>query len=412
MKMRAGRYTKTLLLITYYWPPLGGPGSLRPVKFAKYLPDFDIKPIILTRKDIAYHSYDRELQEDVRNIQVLRTDSMDPARLLRVLGMKDYYVSHWHVPIKRTINFPDNKTLWMPFAYDAARNIDFDYIFVTAPPFSAFITGYYLAKSTGKPLIIDFRDAWLEFPFMPYEGFLQRRFVQDWERKVVGMATLIVVVDENIRSSLLKRYPQISRKICLIPNGYDPDDFVRSTEPDKFTISYLGTIRAERNPEYVLKAVSRFVAEKGISDKTIRLRFIGHVEEHFSKEMKSYPFVELTGHLSYRKAINTFCNSHLAVLISTGSEYFFPSRQNEYLASGLPVIVCGRSKGLHMLTDAFQQGYPGWTFDFDDVEGMKRRIHGIYKKYREGITIRGEIPYQTYTRRNLARILAERIRAA
>jgi glycosyltransferase involved in cell wall biosynthesis len=410
MKMPAGRGTKTLLLITYYWPPLGGPGSLRPVKFAKYLPDFDITPIILTRKDIAYHSYDRELQGDVKNIKVLRTNSMDPARLLRIFGMKDYIVSRWHGPIKRTINFPDNKTLWVPFAYDAGRNTDFDCILVTAPPFSSFITAYYVARSTGKPLIVDFRDAWLEYPFMPYKGFLQRRFVQNWERKVVDMAKLIVVVDENIRSSLLKRYPQTSRKICVIPNGYDPDDFIRSKEPDKFTISYLGTIRAERNPEHVLEAVSRFIAENRISEEEIRCRFIGHVEEHFVQKMRDYSFVELTGHLPYKKAISTFCNSHLAVLISTGSEYFFPSRQNEYLASGLPIIVCGRSKGLHILADALDQGYPGWTFAFDDVEGMARRFNHVYQKYRTGVIIRGQTPYHEYTRKNLTRVLAENIK--
>jgi glycosyltransferase involved in cell wall biosynthesis len=410
MKQPTGQRNKDLLIITYYWPPLGGPGSLRPVKFVKYLPQFGITPMIITRKNIAYHSYDDEIGEDVREARVLRTCSMDPARILYLLGMKDYSVSRWHGPIKRTMNFPDNKTPWVPFAYRTARHIGFDYIFTTAPPFSTFITGYYLARSTGKPLIVDFRDAWLEFPFMPYKGRLQKGFVRKWERKVVDIAALIIVVDDNIRTSLIKRHPHIGKKICVIPNGYDPDDFRKTEEPDRFTVSYLGTVRAERDPENLLKAIAQFVTKNGLDSNKIRFRFIGHVEEYFRRKMEKYSFVEFTGHLPYKRAINTFCNSHLAVLVTTGSEYFFPSRQNEYLASGLPIIACGRSTGLHILTDAFGKGYPGWIFGFEDIDGMSKRISNLYSKYRKGIVIKGKTPYQEYTRKNLTRLLAEKIK--
>lgn len=410
MSQPDGQSNKKILIVTYYWPPLGGPGSLRPVKFAKYLPLFGLTPVILTRKNIAYHSYDDEIGEDVRNTKVLRTDSIDPARMLYLMGMRKYNVSRWHGSIKRTINFPDNKTPWVPFAYCAARKIDFDYIFVTAPPFSAFIAGYYIARCSGKPLIVDFRDAWLEFPFMPYRGQLQKEFVRYWERKIVDLARLIVVVDDNIKKSLIDKYPDISGKISVIPNGYDPDDFQRTSELDRFTISYLGTVREERDPGNILKAVSQFTAKKGLPEEKIRFRFIGHVEEFFLRSMQNYGFVEATGHFPYKKAIHTFCNSHLAVLITTGSEYFFPSRQNEYLASGLPIVVCGRSKGLHVLAKAFEKGYPGWIFDFDDIEGMKKRIGDVYAKYRKRIAVKGKTPYQEYTRKNLTRILAERIK--
>jgi glycosyltransferase involved in cell wall biosynthesis len=388
---------------------LGGPGALRPVKFAKYLPQFGFKPVILTRKDVAYHSFDQELGTDVDALQVIRTDSLDPARLLYQLGMRRYVVKKWHGAVKQTVNFPDNKTPWMPFAYGAGRKIEFDYILATAPPFSTFITGYYLAKGTGKPFIADFRDTWLEFPFMPYKGGLQKGFVRKWEKKIVDAARFIVVVDDNIRNSLLDKYPGISEKVCVIPNGYDPDDFAQIERPDVFTISYLGTIRGERNPENVLRAVDDFVTEQRIGIRNVKFRFIGHIEEHFLNGMRKYPFVESTGHLPYKKAINAFCNSHLAMLITTGSEYFFPSRQNEYLASGLPIILCGKSKGLHVLEGAFKKGYPGWVFDFEDLQGMKRKISDIYQMYRRGIVVKGKTPYDEYTREKLTQRLAELI---
>lgn len=397
---------KKLLMISYYWPPLGGPGALRPVKFAKYLPKFGIEPIILTRKNIAYHSLDEELQNDVADVKVIKTESFDPARLLYECGMRTYRPRRWHKTIKEAINFPDNKLPWFPFAYDAGIKSDFDFIFVTAPPFSSFITGYMLAKRTYRPLILDFRDAWLEFPFMPYRGKAKRTFVSYWEAKITNIASLIIVVDENIKKSLTKKYPHIAKKIYVIPNGYDPDDFVTTAKPNIFTVSYLGTVREERNPENFLSAVNALIEQKEINEKDMKVVFIGHIEDRYLKKVKKYPFVNISGHLPYGKAIKEFSSSHCALMITTGSEYFFPSRQNEYLASGLPIIVCGKSKAIHLLEDAFKHDYPGWIYDYNDTEGMKNKIFEIYQNVKNGKILRGHTPYKEYTRKNLTKKLA------
>ncbi|OPX18212.1 hypothetical protein BXT86_02425 [candidate division WOR-3 bacterium 4484_100] len=96
-------------------------------------------------------------------------------------------------------------------------------------------------------------------------------------------------------------------------------------------------------------------------------------------------------------------------MITTGSEFFFPSRQNEYLASGLPVIVCGRSKGIHLLESAFKKGYPGWIYDFNDIEGMKQRVSEVYQKFQQEKIIKGENPFKEYTRKTLTERLARLI---
>jgi glycosyltransferase involved in cell wall biosynthesis len=398
---------KKLLIITYYWPPCGGPGALRPVKFAKYLPQFHIDPIVLTRKNIAYHSFDEELEQQVKNVRVIKTESFDPARILYRLGMKIYRPQQWHMSIKQTINFPDNKLGWAPFAFISGINIEFDSVFVTAPPFSSFITGYYLAKRTGKPLILDFRDAWLEYPFIPYRDKTKRKFVSHWEEKITQFASIIVVVNENIKNSLIKKYPHISKKIYVIPNGYDPDDFVATQKPEMFTISYLGTIREERNPEKFLQSVNELILKKRFSEKDIKIKFIGHIEGHYLAKIKKYNFVKVFGHLPYHDAIKEFSSSHLGIMITTGSKYFFPSRQNEYLASGLPIIVCGKSEGIRLLEKAFKKGYPGWIFDYDDIKGIENKIFKIFQHYEKGKIIKGATPYKEYTRENLTKKLAE-----
>jgi len=400
---------KKLLVITYYWPPCGGPGSIRPVKFAKYLPEFGIEPIILTRKDIAYHSLDPELGKELKNICVYKTESLDPARILYCLGMRSYHPKEWQVPIKKALNFPDNKTCWIPFVCIKGPKIDFDYIFVTAPPFSAFIAGYIISKATGKPLILDFRDAWLEFPFMRYENKLQRDFVAYWEKKVAKFASHIIVISENIKRTLIGRCPELADKISIIPNGYDPEDFPRVPPPDKFTISYLGTIREERNPETFLMAVQNFLRDTRFSPDEVEVKFIGYIEDNYLKMINQYPFTKVLGHLSYYEALREFCTAHLAFITTTGDEFFFPSRQNEYLASGLPIICCGWSGGFRTLEQAFEKGYPGKIFAYDDITGMKGKIHEIYVQYKHNKIERADHKFPEYTRKNLTRILAEQI---
>lgn len=400
---------KKLLFITYYWPPCGGPGAIRPVKFTKYLPEFGIEPIILTRKDIAYHSLDPDLGKELKNISIFKTESFDPARILYLLGMYHYHPQEWQIPIKKMLNFPDNKTGWIPFACIKALNIDFDYIFVTAPPFSAFIIGYIVSKMTGKPLILDFRDAWLEFPFMRYENRLQRKFVAYWEKKVARFASCIIVVSKNIKKTLLSRNLDLGEKIFVIPNGYDPDDFPQVTPPEKFTISYLGTVRKERNPATFLTAVQNFIRDTKLSPNEVEVKFIGYIDDVYLKMIKQYPFVRILGHLSHHQALREFCTAHLVFITTTGDEFFFPSRQNEYLATGLPIICCGWSGGVRILKKALDRGYPGKIFDYEDVIGMKAKIHEFFIQYRDNKVKRAKHPFPEYTRKNLTRILAEQI---
>ncbi len=401
--------TKKLLVITYYWPPCGGPGALRPVKFVKYLPQFGVEPVILTRKKIAYHSLDEHLGQEIAHAKVVATESLDPARILYLLGMRQYHPQRWQKPIKQAINFPDNKLAWVPFSYSAGIRETYDSIFVTAPPFSAFITGYYLARRTRKPLVLDFRDAWLEFPFMPYTGRMQRDFAARWEKKVINAASCIVTVDDNIKHALVQRHPRAANKISVIPNGYDPDDFVPKKKANTFTITHLGTVRKERNPEPALRAVQNLIVSNSINKDDVQVQFIGHVEGQYGKNIKKYPFAAITGHLSHRHALHVFSAGHIGLLITTGSAYFFPSRQNEYLASGLPILVCGTSKGIHLIENAFDKGYPGWIYEYDDIKGMQTKILELYHDFKKNRIWKGETPYKEFTRKNLTEKLAKLI---
>lgn len=394
-------------MLCYYWPPLGGPGALRPVKFARYLPDFGVDPIVVTRRDIAYHSYDPDLAAEVPDTRTYRTETFDPARVMRLFGRTDYRPRRWQRPVKIALNFPDNKVGWIPFAYACCRRHRADAVFATAPPFSAFITAYYASRSTGLPLVVDFRDAWREFPFMRYHGRLQHSLVDHWERKVVTRADAITVVDADIARLLQNKYPDARNKIHVLPNGFDPADFTCFPSERIFTIAHLGTIRRERDPDVFLRAVDGLIREGRIPSSAIQVRFIGHVEPEYQSRIAQHRFAVMPGHLPHRTALRQLASAHVALLITTGDSYFFPSRQHEYLASGRPVLVCGISTATHVLTEAFRRGYPGTVVAGNAVPEIKRAILDWFERYHAGTLPQGVTPYQDITRTNVARQLAE-----
>ena len=265
-----------------------------------------------------------------------------------------------------------------------------------------------ISLRSGKPLILDFRDAWVEFPFLPYLG-VQKKFAAYMEKKIADHASLITVVDNNIKEILIKKYSSIKNKVHVIPNGYDPCDFSVPETPKKFTLSYLGTIRSERDPENILRAANELIETGRIKSTDICVKFIGHIEDQYRQMIQRYSFTQITGHKPYISALHEFSAAHAAILITTGNEFFFPSRQNEYLASGLPIIVNGRSKGIHLLTEAFNKGYPGWTYDFNDIDGIRNKIFELFIALQKNCLIRGQTPYTDLTREKLTHKLASLI---
>jgi glycosyltransferase involved in cell wall biosynthesis len=227
---------KQVLLVTYYFPPLGGPGAIRPAKFCRYLPEFDWSTTALTVKDIAYYTHDRYLLEDVALSKIVASGSLDPARILYRLGKKSVKWTGSPSALAGILNLPDSKLGWlMPAVLKGlplARSAQV--ILATAPPFTSLLVGLLLSRLTGRPLVADFRDSWLEFPFVPYTGIYQH--INYWlEREVARHAAHILAVSRAIEGDLCRRYPWLKDNMTVIPNGFDPSDFDRPSSTSRFT---------------------------------------------------------------------------------------------------------------------------------------------------------------------------------
>lgn len=402
---------RKLLFVTYYFPPLGGPGAIRPTRFCQYLPEFNWGPIVLTPKKIAYYTQDESLLEGLGDLDIVRTESFDPARFLYLAGKKSISWKGGRQSIRWLFNLPDSKLGWLPGAISAGAKIldKVDLILATAPPFTSLLIGLILARIGNKPYVVDFRDAWLDFPFVPYRG-LYRKLNYLMERKVVNSSRHIVVVSELIKQKLMARYPLDDDAITIVPNGYDSDDFRDHDEPPEFTIVHLGTLRRSRDPGFLFGALRELLQDNMIDART-RVKFIGNVLPEVVAKAREFNIeknVIFLQHQPYRRAIKELNSAHLLFLIADKETAIFPSRQCEYLATGLPIVVLGKTSTSEVFEAARKKySYPLKMITIDDVEMIKKEICYYYQKFREGAIKRKKIDLKVFDRRNQTQKLAE-----
>ena len=389
---------KTILIITYYWPPSGGPGVQRWLKFVKYLPDFGIRPVVLT-VDPAYAEYpvlDPSLEADVApDLAVFRTEckgiydwykKLTGSKTAPYSGFANEGKPGLLQKIARFVrgNFflPDARRGWIKYAFaEACRLIEkygIDTIVTTGPPHSTHLTGLKIKKKYGVKWIIDFRDPWTN---IFYNDFLyQTRWAKKINRRYEQSAlnacdSLLLVADdrENLKID--------SEKIIFIPNGFDTIDFSgkQPIHPDIFTVCYTGTI-AGNYPTGTLLEAFGFIRQK----MGFKLRFVGKVTESIKKNFTDHldSSVEFTGFVPHSEAIDIMMSSFLLLLLipkTENNKFILTGKVFEYLATGKSIMVVGPPDS--MVAQIVQQANVGATFDYEDVEGMTKFMLQQYQSF-------------------------------
>ncbi|MBI4811407.1 MAG: glycosyltransferase, partial [Ignavibacteriales bacterium] len=223
---------RNVLVIAYYFPPLGLSGVQRTLKFVKYLPQFGWQPTVLTVTPTGYYAQDYTLLDELhpQHIAIERVGSLDPNRLFRHKGVVRMPSERWRkifTFISDTFFIPDNKIGWKRKALKKAEGLfrkkNFDVIFATAPPFTDFLIGKELHKKFNKPLVIDYRDPWHEYPYKYYPTPLHKLWNYKLEKKVLKASSRILVTSRKTKELILKRFKFLHyNDITILPHGYDP----------------------------------------------------------------------------------------------------------------------------------------------------------------------------------------------
>ncbi len=366
------KQSKKVLIITYYWPPSGGAGVQRWLKFAKYLPEFDIEPIILT-VDSAYASYpqvDASLGKDISpDLKVFKTKSFEPLNLLSGLfGKKNVpYGGFTNVNKKsflQTIlrfvrgNFfiPDARIGWNKYAYKKAKEIivehDIDTVITTSPPHSTQLIGLKLKKNLNINWIADFRDPWTDIYY--YKDLLHSSFVKGIdkrkERQVLEKADKVIANCESNKTLLANKISEKEiNKFHVITNGFDEDDFKTEIKnPEEFVITYSGTISENYKPETFLKTLL-YVKNK-FPDITFKLRMVGNVSQDIRVLIEKYSLIEIyepIGYVKHSKLVEYLISSTILFYIfpKTDNDKGIAGKLFEYLAARKTIIGIGSKDG-------------------------------------------------------------------
>ncbi len=428
---------KKLLVITYYFPPSGGAGVQRVLKFVKYLREFDIEPVVLTVQDGDFPTRDESLMSDVpATTKVYRTKIFEPYALYRKLTGKppDAPVDVNNIPKpgeKRTLsehaaefvrsNFfiPDARIGWLPVARAQALKIiaeeKIDCLYSSSPPYTTALIAKSLAKKTRLPWIAGFRDPWTGFLSTPVRYGLAKKIDTYLERSVYEQCDKMEVAWKGIGKDFQKKYPDIdASKIIHIENGFDDADIPLLTFPrnDRFTITYTGSMYGKRSPKPFLDAVKSLIAQGKVDPRKIKLKFIGRFGANLLPLFEDeglYGTVEVKSYMPHAESVKELLKSDALLLVvddAEGSEEIVPGKVYEYIGTSRPIITLALEGAIASL---IRETNAGIVASFRNLSEIESAVLHYYQTFwnSEKLWQGNADAIKKYTRREAANKLAE-----
>jgi glycosyltransferase involved in cell wall biosynthesis len=411
--------TKRVLLVAYYFPPLGMGGTQRVAKWAKYFLRLGWEVTVLTVKPIAYYAFDDSLLRELEGIRIIRTGSLDPARLLYLFRpQKERHTSgkegstswlYWFL-------IPDAKILWLPIAlWKAWREIrqqKIPLVLTSGPPHSSHFIGRILSKITGVKWVSDFRDTWSQGNFLPIPTALHRFLHRVMEKRIVTDADVVTATSQGVADSLAAIGKRTAGATYFLPNGYDREDFVDPPlAPDNcFDVSYVGAIASYADPRSLLEGFRLFVESAQLSPAETKLHFVGaDLTGNLAAQVRGNnleAYVDAGGYRSHREAVTALRQADLLVyLVRPGSfPALIPGKTFEYIAAGKPVLAIGdRIEGMQLL----MQHAPARQCAFEAIDAIRCALLAFYQEFCQGEHPQASPPPPEFSREWQARKLVE-----
>ncbi|MBE0643079.1 MAG: hypothetical protein IH600_03280 [Bacteroidetes bacterium] len=427
---------RNVLIVTYYFPPSGGPGVQRVLKFCTYLLQNGWRPIILTVKDADYPARDESLLDEIpEEAVVYRTPIFEPYDIYRKFtgkkkgtpvdvntipkpGEKRSLQERIAEFVRATFFIPDARIGWKKSAVteglEIIRKHDIQAIYSSSPPYTCSLIARALKKKTGLPWIAGFRDPWTGFLSTPDRWFLPAMIDRHYEHAVFAECDRMDVAWEGIRKDFHAKYPDVpTEKVHHLPNGFDSADFpeVEVVAKENFTVTYTGSMYGKRNPETFFAAVARLVKAGKVDPARIRLQFIGRfgaeVREMFDHPVLK-PSIVVREYMAHAASVRHLFQSDALLMVVDdfkGNEEIVPGKVYEYIGSGKPVITLAPEGAV---TKVIEDTASGRCARSADIDGIADIFLDFYRQWDDGTLGAGqkrEAVHQ-YERREVARRLA------
>lgn len=423
---------KKLLIITYYWPPAGGPGVQRWLKFVKYLPDFNIQPIVYIPENPTYPILDEGLQSEVsEKAIILKNKIFEPYGLASIFGKsKTKKISSGIIPNQRKQSFfertllwirgnlfiPDARFLWVKPSvkylkkYIQENNIDT--IVTSGPPHSLHLIGLQLKKDLNVKWFADFRDPWTTIGYhkaLKLSSSAEKKH-KALEKEVLNSADTIIVTSKTTKTEF---QTLTSKPIEVITNGYDVEKIEKQPLDEKFTLAHIGSFLSERNPRILWKALNELIKENKDFKNDFRLKLIGATSQEVLdaiSEFKLNDHVQNLGYVSHQEAVEHQRKSQVLVLIEIDSEdtkSIIPGKLYEYIVSERPILAIGPENS--DFAEIIASTNTGVFLTYDEKERLKELLLNYYEQYKTQSLKVSAVGLQHYSRKSLTEKLAKLI---
>ena len=420
---------KKVLIITYYWPPSGGSGVQRWLKFSKYLRDFNIEPVIYTVDNPSYPIKDTSLESEIPlGLEVLKQPIFEPNSFLSIFGNNKKKESagflnpnptllgRFFQYVRANYFIPDARKFWIKpsvkFLSNYLNNNEIDVVITTGPPHSIHIIGLALRDKFKIKWISDFRDPWTEIDYfqqLPLTKKANKKHHQ-LEQEVLEKSDMVIVVGETMKKKFLKH----NYNIEVLTNGFDSYENSLTIELDSnFSITHVGLMNADRNPTILWEVLYEISSENIDFKNNLRIKFIGKIDDTVIQDIQVFntnnivriPYLDHDEVRKYQASSQVLLLSINHVPSAKG---IITGKIFEYLQAKRPILGIGPEDG-----DAaaiLKKTNAGNIVGFNNKVELKTAVLKLYKDFKEEKLFVKSINIEQFHRKNITRQLAQVIK--
>ncbi len=422
------------LIITYYWPPAGGPGVQRWLKFVKYFRDFGIEPVVYIPENPTYPIEDSSLSSEIpEGIEVLSSPIFEPYQFAQFFSKKETktiskgiitnrkkqsFIQKLLLYIRGNFFIPDARKFWVAPSVKYLKKYllenKIDVIITTGPPHSVHLIGKELKNQLDVKWLADFRDPWTTIGYHNKLKLTKRSIRKHklLEKEVLNTADHIVVTSFTTQ----KEFTNITKTpISVITNGYDTETLSKVVLDTKFTISHIGSLLSGRDPKYLWKALYDLTKENEEFSEMFQLQLVGAVSADVLSSIKEAglsDFLITKEYVPHIEAISIQRNAQVLLLIEIDSKQtrcIIPGKLFEYMVSRRPILAIG-PEGADV-SKLITETNSGCFFEYQEYDKIKTQILQYFTQFQNGELASHVIGVGKYSRKELTKTLSGLLKA-
>jgi glycosyltransferase involved in cell wall biosynthesis len=407
---KESRHLKRVLIILYYWPPSGGAGVHRWLKFVKYLRNFGWEPIVYVPSNPDYPIIDsKRLDEIPSDIEIIKRPIWEPFSLYRkftgkkkdtkmdfghLVNVKTYIQKGWKerlaIWIRGNFFIPDSRVFWVNpsfrFLSDFYNKNKFQAVISSGPPHSVHLIALKLKLKYNIPWMADFRDPWSEY----FSSLMLTKWAVNkhatLEKKILQTADKVVVIGRNMQ---MQNFDNAGIQSDIVMNGFDVDDYQLSEKPlvkkEKFTLLYAGTLSQRRNNSLFWKVIKGLIDANDLFASKLNIQLVGKVDHSVLEDIKKHnleSFIDIVDFIPFEEVVKRQMEATVLLLFVDnfeGSKWVLTGKFFEYLASNRPILAIGPMGG--DLSVEIINTSSGLLADFNDEASIEKAISIFFNQY-------------------------------